>query len=66
LTGNTFDSNLQQAMLLIENPDVKSADNHFSDNGAAVVKSAELGTRPNDPVGHRQLRLIPSFVTGFM
>jgi parallel beta-helix repeat protein len=43
LTGNTFDGNVQQAVLLIETPDVTAADNQFSGNGAEVVHSAEVG-----------------------
>jgi parallel beta-helix repeat protein len=43
LQNNTFERNLQQAVLLIENPGVDLADNHFADNGAEVIASNELG-----------------------
>ncbi len=43
LAANTFDANVQQALLLIEKPEIMLVDNLFSGNGAEVVNTAELG-----------------------
>lgn len=43
LRGNTFEANLQQAVLLIENPQVETLSNQFAGNGAEIVVSAEIG-----------------------
>jgi parallel beta-helix repeat protein len=43
LADNTFEANLQQAVLLIEQPQIEVGANQFSGNGADVVQTDTLG-----------------------